>query len=94
MKIYCESYFEQQKTTEILKTNCSSSFVSKSKRDFSPIISRLIMEKEPQISSKLLEFMELHRIPNIITLLEIDDEKLLKMDSYGWQLMRGVFSTS
>lgn len=50
------------------------------------------MKKEPQISPELLEFMKLHRIPFIMTLLAIDDEKLLKMVGFGWRLMREVLA--
>lgn len=48
------------------------------------------MKKDSPVSPELLEFMKLHRIPNLITLLEFDDEKLLKMDGFGWRLMREV----
>jgi hypothetical protein len=48
------------------------------------------MKKDSSVSPELLEFMKLHQIPNLIALLEFDDAKLLKMDGFGWRLMREV----
>jgi|APLak6261664116_1056043.scaffolds.fasta_scaffold00282_5 hypothetical protein len=48
------------------------------------------MKDDIKLSPELQQFMELHSIPNLSVLLEIDDEKLLKMDLFGWRLMREV----
>lgn len=48
------------------------------------------MKKDSSVSPELLDFMKLHRIPSLIALLEFEDEKLLKMDGFGWRLMREV----
>lgn len=48
------------------------------------------MKNETVISPELQRFMELHKIPNPILLLQIDDEILLGMDGFGWRMMREV----
>lgn len=48
------------------------------------------MKDDIKISPELQEFMECHSIPNLPKLLEIEDEILLKMDLFGWRLMREV----
>jgi hypothetical protein len=48
------------------------------------------MENETIISPELQRFMELHKIPNITSLLQIEDEILLVMDGFGWRMMREV----
>lgn len=88
LKIYRESYFEPNKTTKILSSKLL--FYTSDKKGFSIVISKLIMKKDLQISFELLEFMQFHQILNLTTLLGFDDEKLLKMDGFGWRLMREV----
>jgi hypothetical protein len=48
------------------------------------------MKDDIKISPELQEFMEFHSITNLSKLLEIEDETLLKMDLFGWRLMREV----
>jgi hypothetical protein len=48
------------------------------------------MEDDIEISPELECFMEKHSIGSLFLLLEIEDEVLLKMDSFGWRLMREV----
>ena len=48
------------------------------------------MKKNLVISPELQRFMELHKIPNLTSLLQIEDEILLGMDGFGWRLMREV----
>lgn len=48
------------------------------------------MKKEKSISEELLQFMKFHKIETIASLLQIEDEKLLEMDGFGWRLMREV----
>jgi hypothetical protein len=48
------------------------------------------MENETIISPELQRFMELYKIPNITSLLQIEDEILLVMDGFGWRMMREV----
>lgn len=48
------------------------------------------MKNEIVISPELQRFMELHTIPNLISLLQIEDETLLKMAGFGWRMMREV----
>ncbi|WP_181161671.1 hypothetical protein [Flavobacterium sp. GSA192] len=48
------------------------------------------MKKNSSVSPELLEFMKLHSIPNLIALLKFEDESLLKMNGFGWRLMREV----
>lgn len=46
--------------------------------------------KEITISPELQQFMEFHTIPNLISLLQIEDETLLGMAGFGWRMMREV----
>lgn len=48
------------------------------------------MKDTIKLSPELQRFMELYSIPNLAALLEIEDEKLLEMDLFGWRLMREV----
>ena len=48
------------------------------------------MKNETVISPELQRFMDFHKILNIISLLQIEDEILLKMDGFGWRMMREV----
>lgn len=48
------------------------------------------MKNETIISPELQRFMELHKIPNLISLLQIEDEILLGMAGFGWRMMREV----
>lgn len=48
------------------------------------------MKNETVISPELQRFMELHKIPNLILLLQIEDEILLGMVGFGWRMMREV----
>lgn len=48
------------------------------------------MKNEIVISPELKRFMELHKIPNLISLLLIEDDILLGMDGFGWRMMREV----
>jgi len=48
------------------------------------------MKKETVISPELQFFMELHKISNLNSLLQIKDEILLKMVGFGWRMMREV----
>ena len=48
------------------------------------------MKNETVISPELQRFMELHKIINLILLLQIEDEILLAMDGFGWRMMREV----
>lgn len=47
-------------------------------------------QKAMQVSPELAVFMEYHRISNVFLLLEIEDEDLLKMEGFGWRLMKEV----
>ncbi|WP_185963862.1 hypothetical protein [Flavobacterium restrictum] len=44
------------------------------------------------ISLELQRFMELHKIPNLISLLQIEDEILLGMTGFGWRMMAEVLT--
>jgi hypothetical protein len=57
---------------------------------FRIILKDTIMEKATTISPELERFMELHKIPNLISLLQIEDEILLGMAGFGWRMMREV----
>lgn len=48
------------------------------------------MKEQPTISTELQQFMGLHKIQNLISLLEIEDEILLGMTGFGWRMMREV----
>lgn len=48
------------------------------------------MKETTTISPELQRFIELHKIPNLISLLQIEDEILLGMDGFGWRMMREV----
>lgn len=48
------------------------------------------MEETTTISPELQRFIELHKIPNLISLLQIEDEILLGMAGFGWRMMREV----
>ncbi len=48
------------------------------------------MKNETEISPELIRFMEMHKIPNLISLLLIEDEVLLSMVGFGWRMMREV----
>lgn len=61
-----------------------------SKRELCAGFFRLFMKKDSSVSPELLEFMKLHSIPNLIALLKFEDENLLKMNGFGWRLMREV----
>ena len=57
---------------------------------FRIILKDTIMEKATTISPELKRFMELHKIQNLISLLQIEDEILLGMAGFGWRMMREV----
>ena len=44
------------------------------------------------ISPELDYFMQLHKIVSVPELLSIKNEDLLKMDGFGWRLMKQVLS--
>ena len=44
------------------------------------------------ISPELNYFMELHKIVSVDELLSIKNENLLKMEGFGWRLMKQVLS--
>ena len=48
------------------------------------------MKNESKISPELKRFLEYHKMPNLTSLLLIDDEILIKMDGFGWRMMREV----
>lgn len=48
------------------------------------------MKNDSVISPELQQFMILHKIASIELLLQIEDEVLLKMDGFGWRMMREV----
>ena len=48
------------------------------------------MKNEIVISPELRRFMEMHKIPNLMSLLQIEDEILLGMAGFGWRMMREV----
>lgn len=48
------------------------------------------MKSETIVSPELERFIELHKIPNLISLLQIEDEILLGMAGFGWRMMREV----
>ena len=48
------------------------------------------MKETTTISSELRRFIELHKIPSLISLLQIEDEILLGMSGFGWRMMREV----
>lgn len=50
------------------------------------------MKNETEISPELKRFMEMHQIPNLISLLQIEDEILLGMDGFGWRMMAEVLT--
>ena len=59
---------------------------------FSLILKRLSMKNDTVISPELQRFMEMHKIPNLISLLQIEDEILLGMDGFGWRMMAEVLT--
>ncbi|OYX81894.1 MAG: hypothetical protein B7Y83_16690 [Flavobacteriales bacterium 32-34-25] len=66
-------------------------FISIPKWDFFVYLKKdSIMKNEIVISAELQRFMELHKIINLILLLQIEDEILLAMDGFGWRMMREV----
>jgi hypothetical protein len=48
------------------------------------------MKKKLVISPELQRFMELYKILNLTSLLQIEDEILLGMAGFGWRMMREV----
>ena len=48
------------------------------------------MKDAIKLSPELQRFMELHKIPNLTSLLQIEDEVLLGMVGFGWRMMREV----
>lgn len=48
------------------------------------------MKEETTISPELQQFMDLHKIASISALLLIKDETLLKMDGFGWRMLKEV----
>jgi hypothetical protein len=50
----------------------------------------IIMKNETVISPELQRFMELHKILDLNSLLQIEDEVLLGMVGFGWRMMREV----
>lgn len=50
------------------------------------------MKNEIEISPELKRFMDYHKLPNLESLLLIDDEDLLKMDGFGWRMMYEVLN--
>jgi hypothetical protein len=66
----------------VVSTNAEMGFFVKSKT--------IIMKDLITISPELKRFMELHKIPNLISLLQIEDEILLGMTGFGWRMMREV----
>lgn len=48
------------------------------------------MKNEIVISPELQLFMEFHKIRNLDSLLQIEDEVLLGMAGFGWRMMREV----
>jgi hypothetical protein len=46
------------------------------------------MKKKLVISPELQRFMELYKILNLTSLLQIEDEILLGMAGFGWRMMR------
>ena len=50
------------------------------------------MKNETVISLELQRFMELYKIPNLVSLLQIEDEILLRMDGFGWRMMAEVLT--
>ncbi len=50
------------------------------------------MKNESVISPELQRFMVMHKIPNLISLLRIEDEILLGMVGFGWRMMVEVLT--
>jgi hypothetical protein len=50
------------------------------------------MKNETVISPELKRFMEMNKIPNLVLLLQIEDEILLGMDGFGWRMMAEVLT--
>ena len=50
------------------------------------------MKNESVISPELQRFMGMHKILNLISLLQIEDEILLGMDGFGWRMMVQVLT--
>ena len=46
------------------------------------------------ISPELQEFMDIHQIPSVAALFQIEAEQLLKMEGFGWRLMKEVLKLS
>jgi len=42
------------------------------------------------ISPELQEFMTAQKIPSVVALLRIDNERLLGMEGFGWRLLKEV----
>lgn len=59
------------------------------------ILKNKIMNDIPVvISPELQEFMDIHQIPSVAALLQIEAEQLLKMEGFGWRLMKEVLKLS
>ena len=68
-------------------------FVPTTKMDFFRIYQKdSIMKNETVISPELQRFMGMHKILNLISLLQIEDEILLGMDGFGWRMMVEVLT--
>jgi alkylation response protein AidB-like acyl-CoA dehydrogenase len=66
-------------------------FILLSKWDFFVYLKKdKTMKNETIISPELQRFMELHKIPNLTLLLQIEDEILLGMVGFGWRMLREV----
>ena len=65
-------------------------FVPIPKGGFSYLVKDFVMKNETVISPELQRFMELHKIPHLTSLLQIEDEELLGMVGFGWRMMREV----
>lgn len=48
------------------------------------------MKEKATISPELQRFIDLHQLSNISAVLLIPDETLLKMDAFGWRMMKEV----
>lgn len=46
--------------------------------------------KQEVISPELQEFMDTQKIPSLVALLVIDNERLLGMEGFGWRLLKEV----
>ena len=48
------------------------------------------MKEAATISPELQRFLELNKIPNLASLLRIEDEVLIGMVGFGWRMMREI----